>query len=79
MDKVESIKQNEDWEREYMTMNATLSHERYLGEMKGEMKKATEMAIEMIKANEPIEKIMKYSTLPQSKIEELKEELSVNV
>ncbi|MFI3174852.1 MAG: Rpn family recombination-promoting nuclease/putative transposase [Bacillota bacterium] len=75
MDKVESIKQNEDWEREYMTMNATLSHERYLGEMK----KATEMAKKMLKKNKPIEEIIEFTELPQSKIEELKEELSVNV
>ncbi|MFI3173777.1 MAG: hypothetical protein R3Y53_01080, partial [Bacillota bacterium] len=70
MDKVEAIKQNEDWEREYMTMNATLSKERY--------DVLVEMAKKMLKKNKPIEEIIEFTELSRSKIEELKEELSAN-
>ncbi len=70
MDKVENIKRNKDLEDEYMTMSATLSKERY--------DVLVEIAKKMLKKNEPIEKIIEFTELPQRKIEELKEALSVN-
>ena len=39
---------------------------------KGEKKKALEIAVEMLKDNEPIEKIIKYSKLSREEIEKIK-------
>jgi hypothetical protein len=39
------------------------------GEVKGEAKKQREIALAMIEDNEPIEKIMRYTKLPQAEIE----------
>ncbi|MFI3174943.1 MAG: Rpn family recombination-promoting nuclease/putative transposase [Bacillota bacterium] len=74
MNKVENVKQNKDWEREYMTMSATLDNAVYQGKLERDI----EIAKKMLKKNKPIEEIIEFTELPQSKIEELKEELSVN-
>ena len=47
------------------------------GEMKGEVKKSESIAISMLENNEPIEKVLKYTQLPESRIRQLVEQLSV--
>ena len=47
------------------------------GEMKGEVKKSESIAISMLENNEPIEKILKYTQLPESRIHQLIEQLSL--
>ncbi len=56
-----------------MSLNATLD----FAELQGEMKKTVKMAIKMLKANEPIEKIIEFTELSISKIEELQKDLGL--
>lgn len=80
---VETIKQKRSSKEEYMVYEATLQQERYYarkegmkegmeeGIRRGEQKGKIDLAMEMIKENESIEKIMKYTKLSESQIKEL--------
>ncbi len=72
---VELIKQNEEYEVEYMSLNATLDYAEQVGELKGK----TEMVIEMLKLNIPMEDIIKISKLSESMIAKIQEQLSFDV
>ncbi len=49
------------------------------GLQKGAEKRNTEMALDMLADNEPIEKIVKYSHLPKEKVLELRESLFIGL
>lgn len=65
---------DEKIEEEVITMTKTLYDPEVerKGIEKGEKKKAVEIALEMLKDEEPIEKIIKYSKLKEEEILELK-------
>ena len=65
-------------ELDYLASLKVRAHDEGLAEglEKGRDNRNVEMALAMLADNEPIEKIVKYSHLPESKVLELKESLA---
>ena len=70
--RVQEVKNDVSMEVEYMTLLERDREKIEEGIEKGEKKKALEIAVEMLKDNEPIEKIIKYSKLSREEIEKIK-------
>ena len=74
--RVQDVKNDISMEVEFMTLlerdREKIEEGIEKGIEKGEKKKALEIAVEMLKDNEPIEKIIKYSKLSREEIEKIK-------
>lgn len=82
---VKIVKSKHDVKEKFMILSMMLRDAEFRGEkrgekrgeMKGEVKKSESIAISMLENNEPIEKVLKYTQLPESRIRQLVEQLSV--
>ena len=74
--RVQEVKNDISMEVEYMTLlerdREKIEEGIEQGIEQGEKKKALEIAVEMLKDNEPMEKIIKYSKLSREEIEKIK-------
>lgn len=74
---VQSAKTRREWSVEYMTLYEKMKMERDEGRTEGSNERAREMAVKMIRANEPDEKIIEYTGLNASEVSEIREGLPV--
>ena len=82
---VKIVKSKHDVKEKFMILSMMLRDAEFRGEkrgekrgeMKGEVKKSESIAISMLENNEPIEKVLKYTQIPESRIRQLVEQLSV--
>ncbi len=72
---ITDIKHQEKERVSYMTYEMKMQEARNDGKEEGLIESSTQTALDMLRDNEPIEKIIKYSRLPLERIQELAKEI----
>ncbi|MDE7268777.1 MAG: hypothetical protein K2N89_15060 [Lachnospiraceae bacterium] len=77
-EEVEKARENKEWRREYMAWISELEESKEEAREEGREESREQIAISMLKDNMPISKVILYSSLSESRILELQQNLAEN-